>query len=85
MENMKMLKARVSKGRLVLNEPTDLPEGTEANLVFADEVFADDGDLSEMDPRERARLDQALEEGIAQAERGETISADESLRNLKRT
>ena len=43
MENMKVLKARVSKGRLVLNEPTDLPEGTEADLVFADEVFADDG------------------------------------------
>jgi hypothetical protein len=44
-----MLRARVREGRLVLNEPSSLPEGTEVDLVPAD-------DIDDLDPAERARL-----------------------------
>jgi hypothetical protein len=47
------LKARVKNGRLVLDEPTDLPEGTEVDLVPAD--WWDD--LTEDD---RKRLEESL-------------------------
>lgn len=42
---MSGLKARVSNGRLVLSEPTTLPEGTIIDLVFDDE--GDDLSVSE--------------------------------------
>jgi hypothetical protein len=48
---MRALKAQVRGGRLVLDEPTDLPEGTEVELVASDHV--------DLDPEERARLDAA--------------------------
>jgi len=41
---MQPLKAQVRKGRLVLDEPTDLPEGEEVELVPLDEVLARGGD-----------------------------------------
>jgi hypothetical protein len=37
------LKAHVKNGRLVLDEPTDLPEGDEIDLVPLDEVLATSG------------------------------------------
>jgi hypothetical protein len=37
---MQPLKAHGRKGRLVLDEPTDLPEGKEVELVPLDEVLA---------------------------------------------
>ena len=49
---MQALKAHVRGGRLVVDEPTDLPDGTEVELVAVDE---------ELDPEERARLDAALD------------------------
>lgn len=57
MQHMDRLRARVRDGRLVLDEPTDLPEGTVLDLVIDDE-----GD--DLDETERAALDRA----IAQAE-----------------
>jgi len=39
------LKARVQNGRLVLDEPTNLPDGVEVDLVFAD------GDALDADER----------------------------------
>ena len=53
------LKARVRNGRLVLDEPTDLPEGEEVELVLAD-VDDVDVDLSE---DERKQLDESI--GVA--------------------
>lgn len=35
---MRVLKAKVKDGRLVLDEPTELPEGTEVDLILADDV-----------------------------------------------
>lgn len=48
------LRAHVHNGRLVLDEETDLPEGSEVELVLADA-----GD--ELDARERVLLHQAIE------------------------
>jgi hypothetical protein len=50
---MSPLRARVEKGRLVLDEPTTLPEGTVVDLVAADE----DDDLTD---DERQALHEAL-------------------------
>jgi hypothetical protein len=47
---MLAVKAQVRNGHLVIDEPTDLPEGTEWRLVLVDS-FAD-----EMDPEERAEI-----------------------------
>jgi hypothetical protein len=69
------LRARVRNGRLVLDEPTDLPEGEEVELVLAD---ADD-----MDDDERAALHESIRESIEQMERGELIDANEALAELR--
>ena len=50
---MKTLRAEVKNGRLVLDEPTRLPEGTVLEFAAAD---ADD----ELDAKERAALHEAL-------------------------
>jgi len=39
---MQPLKAHVKNGRLVLDEPTDLPEGEEIELVPLDDVLTPD-------------------------------------------
>jgi hypothetical protein len=70
------LQARVEKGRLVLNEPTDLPEGTVLDLV-ADERIED------LDPEEREALHAALDHAIEQVERGEVVSAETVLARLR--
>ena len=68
-------KARVRNGRLVLDEPTDLPEGDVVELVPLD---SDD-----LDDDERARLDEAIHESIDQIKSGKTIDAAEALATLR--
>ena len=51
---MGSLKARVDNGRLVLDEPTTLPEGTELELTIADP-----GD--DLDEEQRTRLQESIE------------------------
>jgi hypothetical protein len=70
------LKARVKKGRLVVDEPTDLPEGTEVELLTLDP-----GDwLSDAD---RSALHRALVASGADVEDGRIIDANEVLRELR--
>lgn len=71
--------ARVRNGRLVLDEPTDLPEGEEVELVRAD---ADDNG-PDMDDDEREALHESIRESIEQMERGELIDAEEALAELR--
>ena len=74
------LRARVRNGRLVVDEPTDRPEGEEVELVPLDEVLARGGDyLNE----ERAALHRSIEEGIEDFEKGDTEDAFEFLARLK--
>lgn len=70
------LRARVKNGRLVLDEPTDLPEGEVVELVRVD---ADD-DLSEA---ERERLDESIAVSFEQARSGHLIDADQVLAKLR--
>jgi hypothetical protein len=72
---MPPLKAHVRNGRLVLDEPTDLPEG---ETVYLQPVHAD-----ELDEPERARLSEALREGIEQMKSGQTLDASEALAELR--
>ena len=78
---MQAMKARVKNGRLVLDEPTDLPEGDEVELVRLDDVYANGGD--HLDDEERKRLHEALREGIRQMKAGETIDADEAMAEIR--
>jgi hypothetical protein len=78
---MQPVKAHVKNGRLVLDEPTDRPEGAEVELVPLDEVLARGGDY--LDDEERAALHRSIEEGIEDFEKGDTEDAFEFLARLK--
>jgi len=69
------LKAQVRNGRLVLDEPTDLPEGSEVELYVVDD--------GEFDDEERERLHGSIRESIEQMKAGELIDADEALAELR--
>jgi len=70
---MQALKARVRNGRLILDEPTNLPEGAEIELVPADEL----------DDEERAELDRSLDEALDDAHAGNTVDGPEFLARLR--
>jgi hypothetical protein len=71
----------VKNGRLVVDEPTALPEGTEIELVPVDDVLAAGGD--DLDDDEREQLHESLREGIRQMRAGETIDAAEAMAELR--
>ena len=76
---MQPLKAHVHKGRLVLDEPTELPEGEVVYLQPADaSVTVDDGFTHE----ERQALYHALDNGIAAARAGDHVDAEEFVQGL---
>ena len=70
------LRARVEKGRLVIDEPTDLPEGTVLDLIVEERV-------DDLDPAEREALNAALDRALEQVERGEVVSAEKVLARLR--
>jgi hypothetical protein len=70
------LKARVKAGRLVVDEPTDLPEGTEVELLPLDP-----GDW--LDDEDRAALHQALKDSDEDIKAGRVVDADVILRELR--
>ena len=78
---MHPLKAHVRNGRLVLDEPTDLPEGEVVELVPRSNLLAVGGD--ELDEEERAALHRELEASIAEANAGELLDADDVLAELR--
>lgn len=70
------IKARVRAGRLVIDEPTNLPEGTEVELLPLDP-----GDwLNEAD---RAALHAALADSQADVTAGRLIDAADLLKELR--
>ena len=70
------LKARVSAGRLLVDEPTDLPDGTEVELLPLDP-----GDW--LDEADRAALHAALRDSDADVAAGRLVEVDEILRELR--
>ena len=75
------LQAVAKNGRLVLDEPTDLPDGEVVELVPLDEVLARGGDY--LDDEERAALHRELESSIAEMESGQLIDAEEVMAELR--
>jgi hypothetical protein len=73
---MSALKAYVEDGRLKLDAPTDLPEGSVVPLVIADE-------WDDLDDEERAALHEALREGFEDAKAGRTIDAEQWAAELR--
>jgi hypothetical protein len=80
-ETMQPLKAHVHNGRLVLDEPTDLPEGEVVELVPLDEVLANGGDY--LDDEERARLHASIERGLEDVKAGRTVDAQVMIEELR--
>jgi hypothetical protein len=74
---MQTLRAHVHNGRLVLDEPTDLPEGEVVELVPVTEA-----ELGDFDDEERAALYRALDEGIAAARAGNHADATGFVQEL---
>ena len=70
------LKARVKAGRLVVDEPTDLPEGTEIELLPLDP-----GDW--LNEEDRAALHKALRDSEEDVRAGRLVDADTVLRELR--
>ena len=71
-----IIKARVQAGRLVLDEPTNLPEGTEVELLPLDP-----GDW--LDDVDRAALHAALARSKADVAAGRLIDAADILKGLQ--
>jgi hypothetical protein len=78
---MRALKAHVRGGRLVLDEPTDLPEGEDVDLVPLDEVLASGGD--DLDAEERQRLEQSIDRGLEDVRAGRTVDAEQVIGRLR--
>ncbi len=86
MTNMGPLKAVVKQGRLTLDEPTDLPEGTVVDLELVDEYayLADaDDPTANMSDEERERLHAALDQSEREFAAGKGIPVEEVLRELR--
>jgi hypothetical protein len=73
---MTTLKAQVRNRRLVLDEPTELPEGAIMEFIIAD-------DSDDLDDEERAALREALGRSWCSAAAGDTKPAEEILRVLR--
>lgn len=65
------LKAQVTNGRLKLDEPTDLPEGAEVEVVVIDDGLS---------LEERAELHASLDRALDDAETGRGVDAWEFLK-----
>ena len=72
------MKAHVRNGHFVADEPTELPEGTEVEIAVTRVV----DQFAGMDPAERAELEQAIEEGYEDFERGDHEDAREFVARL---
>ena len=70
------IKGRVHAGRLVVDEPTNLPEGTEVELLPLDP-----GDW--LDDADRAALHAALARSAADVAAGRLIDASEIVKGLR--
>ena len=81
---MQLLKAHLNDGQVVLDEPTDLPNGTELYVVTADQlddvVLLRDDDL---DDDERKRLHESIRRGIGDGRTGRVTDFDELIDELE--
>ena len=69
------LRARVTNGRLVLDEPTTLPEGTEVEVALVQD---------DLDDKDRARLHAALDAADVELRDGRGIAGELVIAALRR-
>jgi hypothetical protein len=72
---MRAFKAHVKNGRIVVDEPTDLPEGTEIYLLPIE------GD--ELDDEERIALHASMEQAEKELDAGQLVSEGELWARLR--
>jgi len=70
------LRARVKGGHIVVDEPTDLPDGTELTLLLLE---AED----ELTAEERADLDAMIDRGRADIAAGKGVSPEDLLARVR--
>jgi hypothetical protein len=70
------IRARVKNGRLIVDLPTNLPEGTVLDLVLDDE-----GD--DLTPAERKALHDEIRSSVRAAKNGKTRAASKALAELR--
>jgi hypothetical protein len=71
------VRAHVKRGRLVVDEPTSLPDGTVLDLVVDDE-----GD--DLDAREREALHAAITRSWGEAKAGKVRPGADVIREIKK-
>jgi hypothetical protein len=72
--SMQALKVRVKNGRLVVDEPTDLPDGAEVEVVVIDDKLT---------PEERAELHASLDRASDDSDAGRSMDAGEYLKQYR--
>lgn len=70
------LRARVHNGRITLDEPTDLPDGTILELVPAVEV-------DDLEDEDREKLHAAMRRGIEQGRNGQARPIEEAMAEIR--
>jgi hypothetical protein len=74
-----IVRAKVRSGRLVVDEPIDLPDGAELTLATIDDPLA-----TELSDDERALLEASIETARAEAMRGEGTDGTAYIAKLRR-
>jgi hypothetical protein len=75
LETMQPRKAHVRNGRVVLDEPTNLPDGTEVRVVLVDD--------DDLDDRERAQLHGAIRASESEIDAGQVVTEEELWTRLR--
>jgi hypothetical protein len=78
---MQPLRACVRNGRIVLDEPTELPDGEVIELVPLDDLLAAGGDYLGED--ERRKLHASIDRGVADVEAGRTVESASVIERLR--
>jgi len=79
---MQSLKAHVKNGRVILDEPTELPEGAVVYVQLVEGVVAAADD--DLDDEDRARLHRELDASVAEADASQTEDFAVVLAELRR-
>jgi hypothetical protein len=74
---MQALTAKVRNGRLVLDEPTNLPEGAEVRVALVD--------TDDLTDDERAEVHASIERGILDIEEGRVVDHSRIKEVLRKT
>jgi hypothetical protein len=76
---MQPIKAVVRNGRIVVDAPANLPDGTEVEL----QLIAKGDPWADMDPQGRAELEEEIEAGYRDVASGNVVDARELLAQLR--